>query len=430
MIAALQVLNLRVREARVSRTGLAYAARNVAYFAVALVAAVWAYFWIRFAVGDGSVGFDFEGTLWDAAIAIRDGRSPYPAPILSKVDIGNPALYPPLLMFLIAPLTVLPWTVGVIIWTVLLAAAISGSLYALDVRDPRCHLLALISAPVVGALIWGNVTPLLVLLVALSWRWREHWVRTGILVGLAIASKLFLWPLLIWLLGTRRYRAFGAAVLAIVAGVLIPWAAIGFTGLASYPDLLRAATQLYAVHSYSVSTILGAFGIETELATRSAVALGFAIAVLAFLAGRRREDELSISIAVVAAILGSPVVWNHYYALLLVPLAIVRPRFSSVWVILALFQFAQMLPRPGLRSTELEPGGIACCKPDDVAMTTWVFTHAPPSLWLALGHVGLAILVAVAVWAILASRWTGTALRGTECVGRPGGARRADAGRT
>jgi len=41
-------------------------------------------------------------------------------------------------------------------------------------------------------------------------------------------------------------------------------------------------------------------------------------------------DEVSISLAVLAAILGSPIVWEYYYALLLVPLAIVRPRFSGL----------------------------------------------------------------------------------------------------
>ena len=107
-------------------------------------------------------------------------------------------------------------------------------------------MLALISIPVMGGLAWGNATLLLVPLVALAWRWRDSWLRAGVVVGLAIASKLFVWPLLAWLLGTRRYRAAGIAAAATAAVILVPWALIGFDGITSYPDLLRAAERVYA----------------------------------------------------------------------------------------------------------------------------------------------------------------------------------------
>ena len=78
-------------------------------------------------------------------------------------------------------------------------------------------------------------------LVALASRWREFAFRVGAVLGVAIAAKLFLWPLIFWLLGTRRYRAALAASAAALAAILVPWAVIGFSGLASYPDLLRVA---------------------------------------------------------------------------------------------------------------------------------------------------------------------------------------------
>ncbi len=134
---------------------------------------------MRWGIDNKVLAFDFRGTLWDAAIAIREGDSPYPAPVVDEVRVGNPAVYPPLLMLLVTPLTFLPWAVGATLWTGALCAGVAGALYVLGVRDPRCYALAFLTNLVVTGLVFGNATLLLVPLVALAWRWRDHWVRTG-----------------------------------------------------------------------------------------------------------------------------------------------------------------------------------------------------------------------------------------------------------
>ena len=82
---------------------------------------------VRWGIDNKVLAFDFRGTLWDAAIAVREGRSPYPAPVVDEVRVGNPAVYPPLLMLLVAPLTFLPWAVGATLWTVALCAGLAIS---------------------------------------------------------------------------------------------------------------------------------------------------------------------------------------------------------------------------------------------------------------------------------------------------------------
>ena len=130
---------------RLSAKGLALAAplaaRKLPYVLALVLATFGAYIFVRSGFDNGVIGFDFEGTLWDAGTAIRNGRSPYPAPIVSEVEVGNPALYPPLLMVIVAPLTVLPWWVGLTLWTALMGMALAAALYVLDVRDVRCYLL-------------------------------------------------------------------------------------------------------------------------------------------------------------------------------------------------------------------------------------------------------------------------------------------------
>ena len=392
----------RGRPPQLTSAGLRRATLHEVSIIAAVLALVNTYLLIRWGFDNKVLAFDFRGTLWDAAIAIREGRSPYPAPVVDEVQVGNPAVYPPLLMLVMTPLTLLPWAVGATVWTLALGVGVAGALYVLGVRDLRCYAFAFLTNLVVTGLVFGNATLLLVPLVALAWRWRNHWARAGACVGLVIGSKIFLWPLLFWLLGTRRYRAFAAATATGIAAVVLPWAVIGFAGMSTYPDLLRVAEQVYAVHSYSVTTMLSALGAETTLAARAALAVGLALAAAAFYVGRRKADSISLSLAVLAAILGSPIVWPFYYALLLVPLAIVRPRFSALWLLPGLFYFAYRLPRPRLSASAIEPGGPAWPVPNDVPLASWIFSHAPPGLWPAVGHALIAsALVALAAWAFV-----------------------------
>jgi hypothetical protein len=141
--------------------------------------------------------------------------------------------------------------------------------------------------------------------------------------------------------------------------------------------------------------------VDAELGSRSTLALGLGLAAIAFHAGRRRADSVSISLAVLAAVLGSPIVWPFYYALLLVPLAIARPRFSPLWLLPTLFYFAHRLPRVPLRAADVAAGGAACCRPEDVPGAPWVMAHAPAALWPAVGQALVAVaLIGVVVWSM------------------------------
>ena len=57
------------------------------------------------------------------------------------------------------------------------------------------------------------------------------------------------------------------------------------------------------------------------------------------LAGRRGDDRLSFSFAVLACVVASPIVWLHSFVLLLAPVALYRPRLSVVWLVPALLWF-------------------------------------------------------------------------------------------
>ena len=52
-------------------------------------------------------------------------------------------------------------------------------------------------------------------------------------------------------------------------------------------------------------------------------------------------------IAIAAALLLSPIVWVHYYVLLLVPVALARPRLAGLWFIPVLFWSTHALDSNG-----------------------------------------------------------------------------------
>jgi hypothetical protein len=71
---------------------------------------------------------------------------------------------------------------------------------------------------------------------------------------------------------------------------------------------------------------------SSAIGTGVMVTSGFVLLYAMVRAAMRREDERVFRLSIVAALATSPIVWNHYLVLLVVPLALVRPRFSPAWL--------------------------------------------------------------------------------------------------
>ena len=335
------------------------------------------------------VGFDFRGTMWEPARALLDGRSIYPEPTREAVVVGNPAVYPPVFILASVPLALLPATAASWFWLVVLSAAVLASMWILEVRDWRCLVLAATSPVVVHGLWYGNLTVLLVLPLALAWRYRDRAAGAGIAVGAAVAAKLFVWPLVVWLLLTRRFRAAAWAAGSAVVLVLGAWALLGFQGLRDYPSLLRAVQDVYALRSLSISTVAGALGASVSAAVAVAALVGLAcLALAAWLVRRPDGDRRAFAVIAAACILSSPIVWPNYAALLFVPIAITWPRLAPAWF----FGYAVWLAgalAPDRAATRIPP------PPRGVVEQAWLWSHTSPAGWvpaamcLVVGAVGL-----------------------------------------
>jgi alpha-1,2-mannosyltransferase len=337
------------------------------------------------------IGFDFRGTLWEPARALLDGSPIYPEPTREAVVVGNPAVYPPLFIVASVPLALLPVTAAAWLWLVLLALCVIASMRIVGVRDWRCLVLAVTSPVVLHGLSYGNLTVLLLLPLAIAWRCRERTRVAGLAVGVAIAAKLFAWPLFVWLLLTRRFGAAAWALGSAALLVLLPWALIGFEGLADYPALLRVLQDVYATRSFSLSTAAGGLGASRSVAVAIAAAAGIGCLCLAACLARQPDrDRRIFAVLVAACILATPIVWPNYASLLFVPIAITWPRLGPAWF----FGYAIWLVGA------LAPNGEAvdvCCRPPGVSEEAWLWSHGEPTPWFALGITAAVVGVAAAV---------------------------------
>ena len=183
-------------------------------------------------------------------------------------------------------------------------------------------------------LFFGNITILLLLPLALAWRWRSHAVKAGLAVAAGIAIKPVVLSLLAWLLLTRRFLAAGGATIASAALVVVPWAALGFDGLRSYPRLLDRLDEVYGPGTDALPTALAWVGSSDNARRAICLAAAMLLLVLAFRLRRRTDGDLCVFATMIgASIVAAPIVWPHYLALLLVPLAIARPRPDPAWAL-------------------------------------------------------------------------------------------------
>ena len=205
-----------------------------------------------------------------------------------------------------------------------------ASIWLLEVRDWRCYGAALLGLPVFGALGVGSIGPFLLLLCALGWRFRDRTVG-GVPLAVAAAAKLFLWPLLVWLLVTRRFRAFVASV-ATIGATLALWAGIDPGGMRRYPQTVRILNDVQRWKSYSLQSLfvsLHASAFTSEVV--AGVAAVAAVSALVLLRGR--GDRVTFAAAVVAALIATPILWTHYLILLVAPIALIRPRLAPLWLL-------------------------------------------------------------------------------------------------
>jgi Glycosyltransferase family 87 len=276
---------------------------------------------------DGGFLFDLHVT-WKAGHDIVTGHSPYPF------------VYPAPAAFLMVPFGALPWKLAVAVFALFVIAMLFLALRLLGVRDWRCYGIALGSMPATASVTLGALSTLQVLSAAAAWRYRDRrWLAATAIVA-AVVTKLFLWPLVIWLVATRRFRT---AVTTVLLGVVVTfgcWAMLGFDGLLQYRRELGHVAGVEQARSYSPFALMRSLGMSNSAAHIGLVALTLvAIVAITLIARGPDGDRRSFVAALAAALILSPIVWLHYFVLLYVVIALYQRRLQLAWALPMLYWF-------------------------------------------------------------------------------------------
>ena len=299
---------------------------------------------VVYGAATGLLSWDVRFAYLPAAEEVLQGDSPYPALDNPILEDQKGYVYPPQLVLTVLPLTAVPVDVAAVAVAIGLLALLGVTLKILGLRDVRCYAAAFLWVPSVSAVLLGNLSIPFAFALAVAWRYRDHVWPPACALGLSIAAKFLLWPMLVWTLATRRLRVTAWAVVIGLASTLVAWAAIGFEGLAGYPDLLQRLSDIQSERSYSIVGMSATVGLGGATGQVLTVACGAVLLVACVVFARREDEPRSFTCAVAATLALSPIVWLHYLVVLIVPMAILRPRFSALWLLPILLWIS---PKPG-----------------------------------------------------------------------------------
>lgn len=234
-------------------------------------------------------------------------------------------LYPPPFVILALPFALLPASVAPAAWiAAMLAAFLVGAALLPVRREVRWAIVLLggLTWPLAYSLKLGQVGPLLFLLFAAGWRWLDQPGRLGAAIALGTIVKVQPAILLAWAALTGRWRAVGVAL---AVGLLAALGATLLTGLATWGDYLellrRVSAPVTTAHNFTPGAIAFQLGASEGIASAIQLAITVAVLVVTVWAALRAPAEVGYLTAVTASQLLSPLLWDHYAMLLLLPVA-------------------------------------------------------------------------------------------------------------
>jgi len=340
--------------------------RNLGIASGALAAAMFAGFDLfQWVVAYGSDHFHNDFTFYYAAarIGVTHGwQSIYDLnlqqteldAIGSRIRIAELARYisPPPVAWLALPLTLLPYPVAYVLWSVMLLAALVGTWYLAAPGAGRLRLIHLVAAlawlPVIYALQLGQPGLFVAFGVAGSYALlRKHrQFLSGLALGVIVLKPQLGFLLPVALLAGGRFRALAGAAVAIAVLLTGSGLNVGPDGMAAYAERLSFAADVPVNRQLTIALVIG--GLGAARLVQAAIAI-WALALVFRL--RKQSPEWIYVLAILGGLLATP--YLHLDDLVMLGLAIWlylripgRPRWSWAFV-LALVIAAEGIPEWG-----------------------------------------------------------------------------------
>jgi alpha-1,2-mannosyltransferase len=280
----------------------------------------------RIASGSMEVHVDFD-SFWRSARAMLEGHNIYD----TGVDLVN--LNPPVWTVLISPLGLLEPLTAYRVF-VLVSLVVAVGYLAWTVEELRLGpgwtavgvAMLLLSSPLLATLALGQVYPVLALGLVASWMAdrRERQEVSGAALGVVVALKPSLLPVLLWPLVRRRWRALVAAIVSGIVVTLVGVVVLGPGATLDYVGVLRDRSVSPYWDNASLPAAAARLFTENSYARNAAtlpwmVAVGYALGIgVIFLTAMRvrHGPEVGLWVLVAASLLASPIAWHNYLVLL------------------------------------------------------------------------------------------------------------------
>lgn len=306
----------------------------------------------RISTSSMSVHVDFD-SFWRSARALLGGGNIYDA----GARLVN--LNPPVWTVLISPLGLLEaidaYRLFVVMSILLALGYLAWTAEELRLRPVWAVVgagLLLFSSPLLATLALGQVYPVLALGLVAAWisDRRDHQRLSGAALGLVVALKPSLAPVLLWPLVRRRWGSFVAACVSGLTATLVGFFVAGPSATFRYVGILNEGFASAYWDNASIPAAATRFFTEHRFGENVAtlpwmVYVGYAlgIGVVILTATRiRGGGEAGLWALVAASLLASPIAWHNYLVLLAPGVLLLLARG---WIPPALFLLAlQAIP--------------------------------------------------------------------------------------
>ena len=275
-------------------------------------------------------------SIYDLSV-LRSLSSSFPAG-QNYINSALPYIHPPILAWLIAPLTALPLPVAYALWSGLLLAALVWAWYIAapysGLRKAALLFLALALWPVLDSFYYGQPSTLTLALVATAW-WlcsKDRPIAAGAALAFATALKphtVILVPLALAAGGRLKPVVSWAAVCALLAGAFA--LALGPTGINNWWQALvygqtdtgqALYTAAYAFGagpvSYGLEALQGAAATVIARRRRADLDVVFAVGIvgsLAFAFHLHQYDYIELILAAWLVLRTAPPLWHRLWLL-------------------------------------------------------------------------------------------------------------------
>jgi hypothetical protein len=269
--------------------------------------------------------------------------------------------HPPFVGLLFAPLTLLQYQHAAFLWMMIELGLLFACCYVLlpklSIRSSLrntvfAFLISLTLAPIRDDLILGQLMILLLFLMIIAWRnlrvGRD--LKGGIALGLMLAIKIQAWPLLIFLLLSKRWKAVGSAAGSAFAAFFVSGIVIGFDSILGY--FSRGGSEVIPIYrnfytNISVASIgwklfdgvgtplnepvLHAYPLAQSIGLAQALSLILPVLLLVAslrLSIKAKDFDISFGIMTCVSAVINPISWVHYLSLLIIPAVIISQRLA------------------------------------------------------------------------------------------------------